>query len=134
MALSDVLDRLERKFKPEILGLESSSAVRQRLNLYALEKQAQILVLPNTSQDAAFEAWVKYRVYDDAYDYLLSLPEAVDIEGEGSSKLADRKTMLNAFKAARDEAKGDFVDLLEPSEVATPKNQGTVSIPIEVVW
>jgi hypothetical protein len=134
MALSDVLDRLEKKFQPSLLGLADSSAMRQRLNEYALEKQTEILALPVLQQDKAFESWVKYRAYDDAYDYLLALPEAVDIEGEGSTKLADRKTMLAALKAARDENEADFDDLLNPSETVTVKNQPTVSVPIEVVW
>jgi hypothetical protein len=134
MALPDVLNRLEQSFTPELLGLDSSSAVRQRLNSYALEKQTEILALPIAKQDSAFEAWLSYRTFKDAHIYLLGLPDTVDIEGEGSTKLADRKTMLTALKSARDEAKTDFTDLLEPVETTTPKNQGTVSIPIEVVW
>jgi hypothetical protein len=134
MALSDVLNRLEKKFQPSLLGLVDSSAMRQRLNEYALEKQTEILALPVLQQDKGFESWVKYRAYDDAYDYLLALPEAVDIEGEGNTKLADRKTMLAALKAARDENEADFNDLLNPSETVTVKNQPTVSVPIEVVW
>jgi hypothetical protein len=134
MALSDVLNRLEKKFQPSLLGLADSSAIRQRLNEYALEKQTEILALPAPQQDKGFESWVKYRAYDDAYDYLLALPDTVDIEGEGSTKLADRKTMLAALKAARDENEADFNDLLTPSETVTVKNQPTVSMPIEVVW
>jgi hypothetical protein len=134
MALSDVLNRLEKKFQPSLLGLVDSSAMRQRLNSYALEKQAEVLALPVLQQDTGFESWMKYRAYDDAYDYLLALPEAVDIEGEGNTKLADRKTMLAALKAARDENEADFDDLLNPSETVTVKNHTTVSVPIEVVW
>ena len=134
MALSDVLDRLERKFQPDLLGLDSSSAVRQRLNLFALEKQTEIQALPQAKQDLGYEKYIKYRWYDDAYDYQLGLPEAVTVEGEGSTKLADRKTILAALKASRDEAKTDWEDLLQPTETVTPQNQGTVSVPNEVVF
>ena len=134
MALTGVLDKLERKFQPDLLGLDSSSAVRQRLNLFALEKQTEILALPIAKQDLGYEKYIKYRFYDDAYDYQLGLPEAVSVEGEGSTKLADRKTILAALKAARDDAKTDWEDLLQPVETVTPKNQGTVSVPIEVTW
>ena len=134
MALSDVLDKLERKFQPDLLGLDSSSAVRQRLNLFALEKQTEIQALPQAKQDLGYEKYIKYRFYDDAYDYQLALPEAVAVEGEGSTKLADRKTILAALKAARDEAETDWEDLLQPTETVTPQNQGTVSVPNEVVF
>ncbi len=135
MALTNVLEILERSFKPTLLGLADSSQLRQRLNFYALEKKSVIEALSTLeAQDNAYAVWLKFRFFEDAYIHELSNPEAVTIEGEGSTKLADRKTMLAALAGQRDAANAAWNDLLTPETTATPKNQPTTSVPLEVVW
>jgi hypothetical protein len=135
MSQSAVIAKLVKKFKPEFLGLKDVTEMQTRLQEYGAEKTTEIAALAVASRDAAFEAWTKHRVYDDAHDYWLTAPINISVDGEGSANFTDRKTLLANLKQARDAAEGEWTAIVNPV-VTTESNQNpqTMSIPIEVVW
>jgi hypothetical protein len=137
MSQSSVIAKLVKKFKPEFLGLKDIDDMQKRLLEYGAEKNTIIAGLLEAFRDAAFEAWVKYRAYDDAYDYWLVAPQTGSVDGEGSATFADRRTVLANLAKARDGALEEWTAIVNPvtaTEPSSNQNPQTMSIPVEVVW
>jgi hypothetical protein len=136
MSSTAVIAKLVKKFKPEFLGLKDVTEMQTRLLEYGAEKNTVIAGLLEAARDAAFEAWTKHRVYDDAHDYWLTAPINVSVDGEGSASFTDRKTLLANLKQARDAALDEWNAIVNPvvSEPSSNQNPQTMSIPVEVVW
>jgi hypothetical protein len=136
MSQSAVIAKLVKKFKPEFLGLKDVLEMQTRLQEYGIEKTTVIGALVEASRDAAFEAWTKHRVYDDAHDYWLTAPINVSVDGEGSASFTDRKTLLANLKQARDGALDEWTAIVNPTVPVqnSGSNSFTTSVPVEVVW
>ncbi len=135
MSQSSVIAKLVKKFKPEFLGLKDMTEMQTRLLEYGAEKTTVIAALTEASRDAAFEAWTKHRVYDDAHDYWLTAPINISVDGEGSASFTDRKTLLANLKQARDAAEGEWTAIVNPVVTTeSTHNPQTMSIPVEVIW
>jgi hypothetical protein len=136
MSQSAVIAKLVKKFKPEFLGLKDMTEMQTRLLEYGAEKNTVIAGLLEAARDAAFEAWVKYRAYDDAYDYWLVAPQTGSVDGEGSATFADRRTVLANLAKARDGALDEWTAIVNPTVPvgSSDSNSQTMSIPVEVVW
>jgi hypothetical protein len=118
--VSAVITRLVETFKHgNTLGrVMSESEWLERFNENALENKTVIDGLETSKRDAALEAWLRYRTYYDGYDFWLTAAEDANIEGEGSAKFADRKTVLANLARARDDAKAQWDGITNPVQPA----------------
>lgn len=131
------LERLEQTFTPAFFGDCDATATAQRLSGYLEEAQAKTQNRPTNAdlKAQAQEAWVLYRVYSDGLVYLLSNPEQINVDSEGSVKFGDLATRIRAMERARDAAEDRFNALMaEPNEAKPKHGQPSGHLPVKVVF
>ncbi len=114
---------LRTLFTPASLGL-TDGELTARLASVTEEAESRTL-LPD-----AQKAWAKYALYEQQIAHLLSQPETVSSEGEGS-RTQGLGTRIAALERQRDAARASF-DALTAVTASRPARRRSGSVPMRV--